>query len=164
MTLDLLIEDARWESVDLAALATRAHDALCAQLGLDAAMCEASILACDDAKIRTLNGDFRDKDAATNVLSWPAEERATPGAVPPLPRADVFGTIELGDIAVAYDTFAREAEAAGKPMAEHVTHLLVHGLLHLLGYDHITDEDAAIMERTEAEILATLGIDNPYEI
>ena len=69
---------------------------------------------------------------------------------------------ELGDIAIAFDTCARESEAAGKPMRDHVTHLLVHGVLHLLGYDHIRDKDAALMEGLEVEILGKLGLSNPY--
>lgn len=162
MTLDILIEDDRWTDAGLEALAIRAEAATLAHLGLDAEVCEGSVLACDDARIKVLNADFRAKDRATNVLSWPAEERATPGTRPPLPAPDIMGAIELGDIAMSYDTCAREAEAAGKPLADHITHLLVHGLLHLLGYDHITDTDAEIMEGIETEILASLGVPDPY--
>jgi probable rRNA maturation factor len=72
------------------------------------------------------------------------------------------GMIELGDIAISYDTCAAEARAAGKPITAHVTHLIVHGVLHLLGYDHIDDTDAALMERLEVEILGKLGLDDPY--
>lgn len=84
------------------------------------------------------------------------------GGAPLAPTPDFDGTLELGDIAISYDTCASEAAQAGKPMADHVTHLLVHGMLHLLGYDHIRDLDATLMERTEVEILGKLGLDDPY--
>ncbi|WP_374395524.1 rRNA maturation RNase YbeY, partial [Tabrizicola sp.] len=101
----------------------------------------------------------------TNVLSWPSEERAAEvvGEAPDLPEPGEADDPEsLGDIAIAWETCAREAEAQGKPMADHVTHLLVHGVLHLLGYDHIEEEDAALMEGLEVRILASLGVSDPY--
>lgn len=162
MSLEVLIEDDRWSSLDLDALVARAETATLGHLGIDRENCEGSVLACDDAKIAELNAEFRAKDQATNVLSWPASERATPGQRPDLPEADFTGEIELGDIAVSFDTFEREAHAAEKPLEQHVTHLIVHGILHLLGYDHISDADAQIMETTETEILASLGVPDPY--
>lgn len=162
MSVEVIIEDPRWDAVGLEALAIRAEAATLTHLGLDPEESEGSVLACDDARIKVLNADFREKDKATNVLSWPADERATPGERPPLPEPDFDGAIELGDIAISYDTCAREAEEHGKSLEAHTTHLIVHGLLHLLGYDHITDADAEIMERTEVEILATLGLPDPY--
>ncbi|SFJ93974.1 rRNA maturation RNase YbeY [Celeribacter neptunius] len=162
MAIEVMIEDDRWEAAGLAALAEAVEVATLSHLGLAPEICEGSILACDDARIKLLNADFREKDKATNVLSWPAEERAAPGARPPLPEPDFDGAIELGDIAISYDTCAREALEAGKPLPDHVTHLIVHGLLHLLGYDHISDVDAEIMEGTEVEILATMGLEDPY--
>lgn len=163
MTLDVLIEDSRWDAEALEALVTKCEAATLGALGLDVDVCEGSVLACGDAKIKELNADFREKDKATNVLSWPAEERgADEGAVPDLPQADMFGAIELGDIAISYDTCAAEAREAAKPFEHHVSHLLVHGILHLLGYDHINDADAAIMERLETELLETLGVPDPY--
>ena len=162
MAIETLIEDPRWDDLGLETLVSKAAHALGARLGLDVEACEGSVLACDDARIAVLNAEFRDKDSATNVLSWPAEERGTPDARPDLPAPDFDGTIELGDIAISYDTCAREAAEADKSLADHATHLIVHGLLHLLGYDHISDTDAAIMEGTETEILATLGVPDPY--
>jgi probable rRNA maturation factor len=108
---------------------------------------ELSILLCDDAFIRSLNRQWRGCDAPTNVLSFPAP-------------AGAAGS--LGDIAVAYETTLREAQAEGKRLKDHVIHLLVHGFLHLLGYDHQNDAEAAKMERLEGAILAALGIANPY--
>lgn len=164
MQIDIDIVDPRWDAaLDLEAVCRGALAEICARLGLDGEDCEVSVLACDDTRIKELNADFREKDRATNVLSWPAEERgAEEGYVPELPKADVFGSIELGDIAISYDTCEAEAREAGKPFAQHVSHLVVHGILHLLGYDHISDADAAIMEQLETELLETLGIPDPY--
>ncbi|MCA0871833.1 rRNA maturation RNase YbeY [Seohaeicola saemankumensis] len=166
MTLDISIEDPRWQALDLAVLAETAASATLRRLDLDGDNCELSLLACDDARIATLNAEFRDKPMPTNVLSWPAEDLSpdTPGGRPAAPEPDFTGEIALGDIAIAWDTCAREAENAGKPMAAHVTHLLVHGVLHLLGYDHVRDVDATVMEQLETEILGTLGIDDPYRV
>ncbi|WP_415921586.1 rRNA maturation RNase YbeY [Tateyamaria sp. SN6-1] len=125
---------------------------------------EVSVLGCDDARITVLNGTFREKPKPTNVLSWPEADLApgTDGADPQAPAPGPDGTHTLGDIAIAYDTCAREAEAQGKPFADHVTHLLVHGTLHLLGYDHMRPRDAARMEALEVKILGKLGVPDPY--
>ncbi len=162
MDIDVLIEDERWEKVSIRELSLNVFDVTLRYLGLDPQVCEASVLACDDSKIAELNRDFRSKDKPTNVLSWPAQERGTPNKTPPLPVAGFDGMIELGDLAISYDTFEREAEAAAIPFEHHVTHLLVHGILHLLGYDHIFDTDAEIMELKEVEVLEILSIPNPY--
>lgn len=156
MTVEVEIEDPRWESLGLAELAETATKATLDHLGLAG---EISILGCDDARITTLNAEFREKPTATNVLSWPSAERAadTPGGAPHPPE-----DLELGDIAIAYDTCAREAHASGISLDHHTLHLLVHGTLHLLGYDHISDADASLMERLELEILATMGVADPY--
>lgn len=162
---DIVIEDGRWEAVDLEPLAHAAAQATLGHLGLDAETAEMTLLACDDARIAVLNEDFRGKARATNVLSWPAEERgaAAPGG-DPLPVAPgIDGMLELGDIAMAYETCAAEANAAAKPLNAHVTHLIVHGLLHLLGYDHENDPDAMLMEGLEREILGKMGYDDPYK-
>lgn len=160
MTVDCMIEDQRWSRIGLETMAQTAAEAVFAHLELQGAF-EISLLACNDARIAELNADFRGKPKATNVLSWPSEERApeVAGDMPDLEGLDE----ELGDIAIAYETCAREAEEAGKTMADHCTHLLVHGTLHLLGFDHETDEDAALMEGLETDILAKLGIADPYQ-
>jgi len=166
MVIDILTEDSRWDALDLTGLSERALSETLVHLGLDAAQADVSILACNDARIAELNNTFRDKAGPTNVLSWPSEDLAPedPGAAPDRPAPDPDGSLPLGDIALAYDTCAREAEALGKPMTEHVTHLVVHGVLHLLGYDHIRDPDATLMQTIEAEILGKLGYDDPYSI
>lgn len=163
--VDIVIEDARWEALGLEALAGRACGAALAGLGMDAQGYSVVVMGCDDARIAVLNADFRGKPQPTNVLSWPSEERAAEvfGDLPEPPEAGTAeDPVELGDIAIAYETCAREAAEQGKPVAVHVTHLLVHGLLHCLGYDHVDDEDAAVMEAAEVRILASLGLSDPY--
>lgn len=164
MSLEISIEDDRWLSVALPDLASRATDAVLTHLGHDPEVCEISLLACDDARIAGLNAEFRGKPVPTNVLSWPGADLSAqvPGQAPTPPAPDLTGELQLGDIAISFDTCHREAEAAGKKMAHHVLHLVVHGVLHLLGYDHVRDPDATLMERLEADILGKLGVDDPY--
>ena len=163
--VDVLLEDARWAGSDLEANASRTVATALDELGLEPDQYTVSILACDDARIADLNAEFRGKPTPTNVLSWPSEDRAaaTPGEMPHLPPPNPVGPpLELGDIALAYETCAREAADAGKPFDHHVGHLLVHGLLHLLGFDHETDPDAELMEGLETRILARMGVPDPY--
>jgi len=162
MIVDTICEDERWEAADLEALANKAATATLRHLSLDADAFEIALLGCDDARIAELNADFRSKPTPTNVLSWPSSEKGaqvdggTPAA-PELPYDE-----ELGDIAIAFETCQREADEQNKPFSDHITHLLVHGVLHLLGYDHIRDADATLMERIEVEILGKMGIADPY--
>ena len=161
MTVDCFVEDKRWRDLD--ALAEQATTATLERLGLEPAVFEISVLACDDARIAALNADFRGKPQPTNVLSWPSQERAAAvdGEMPVAPRPGPDS--ELGDIAIAYDTCVKEAEAAGKSLQDHTLHLLVHGTLHLLGFDHERDSDATLMEGLETEILGKLGVSDPYK-
>lgn len=161
MTVDVVIEDDRWLGPDLSALCERAVPATLARLGLEDAAFEVCVLGCDDARIGVLNGDFRGKPVATNVLSWPSAERGVGvDGETPLPPDPVDP--ELGDIAIAYETCAAQADAAGIALKDHVTHLIVHATLHLLGYDHERSGDAALMEGLEVEILGNLSISDPY--
>lgn len=163
---DLVVEDPRWDADTLTRLAERAAQQTLGVLGLPCEGYEIVLLACDDARIAELNADFRGKPVPTNVLSWPAHDLApaTDGAHPaPPPPPDSIDPEALGDIALAHDTCLREAAEQGKSADDHVTHLIVHAILHLLGYDHIRDMDAALMEETETRILATLGVADPYE-
>ena len=159
MLVETVIEDARWEGFGLPLVAEHAGRAALMGLGRETERFSISLMGGDDRRIAGLNADFRGKPVPTNVLSWPSVERGAefvgeePG--PPVP-----GT--LGDIALAWETCAAEALAQGKPMADHVTHLIVHGVLHLLGYDHVEDEDAVLMEGHEVRILASLGVCDPY--
>ena len=148
---DVVVEDVRWTGLE--ALADRAVTAALRGAGLEPAAHEVVVLGCDDARIAALNTQFRGKGAPTNVLSFPAEE-LSPGDDPPE---------ELGDIAISFDTCTREAADQGKPFDDHVTHLLVHAVLHLLGHDHAEDEEAALMEGLERNILASMGLADPYE-
>lgn len=162
---DVVIEDARWQAAGLEALAEAAAQALRAELGLPGCGLTACLLGADDARIAALNADFRAKPQPTNVLSWPAAEVAppAPGLAPPAPLAGpADDPTELGDIALAYETCAREAEAQSKTLADHTTHLILHGFLHLLGYDHSADADASLMEAIETRTLARMGIADPY--
>ena len=118
-----------------------------AQAALGAVQGDIVVLLTDDAAVRELNGRFRDKDRPTNVLSFPAPENAFP---------------HLGDIVLAYGVCATEAEAQGKTLADHLSHLVVHGVLHLLGRDHEDDAEAEEMEAEEREILAQIGVADPY--
>jgi probable rRNA maturation factor len=165
MLVDTVIEDERWAEFDLSTRAETAAVAALAAVGLPSEGFTLCLMGCDDAAIADLNAEFRGKPAPTNVLSWPAEERrpARPGAAPRLPRPGrAEMPCELGDIAIAYDTCAREAREQGKPLADHVAHLVAHGVLHLLGYDHETDADAGVMEGLERRALATMGVSDPY--
>ncbi len=113
---------------------------------------ELSLVFTDDASIRVINAEWRGQDKQTNVLSFPAFPLA-PGKMP--------GPM-LGDIVVAFETLRREASELEKPFEEHLTHLLVHGFLHLFGYDHLEDHEAERMEALETRILARLGLSDPY--
>ncbi len=115
------------------------------------AAAELSLVLTDDARIRVLNRDWRGFDKPTNVLSFPAAEAddEDPGPL-------------LGDVVVAYETTAREAAEEGTPFDDHFAHLLVHGLLHLFGFDHEADDEAEEMEALETAILAGLGMEDPY--
>lgn len=158
--IDVITESPLWDEDALAALAERVSDATLRHLGLDPEEYEIALLACDNARIAELNGAFRDKPSATNVLSWPSAERGAtaPGGAPLPPDM-----AELGDIAIAHEVIVAESRAQGKEFETHLSHLLAHGILHLLGYDHISDEDAALMEGIERQILDRLGLPDPYE-
>ena len=112
-----------------------------------------SVRIVDESEMQALNRDYRDQDKATNVLSFPA------GSIEGLPPGEPG---PLGDIVVCAGVVEREASEQGKPLADHWGHMVVHGTLHLLGYDHVSEPDAAVMEGLEREILDGLGIADPY--
>ena len=120
---------------------------------------ELSVVLTSDEKVRALNAEWRGKDKPTNVLSFPqAEPDELVGADTPGPE------LMLGDIVLARETCAREAEEKALRLPDHAAHLLVHGTLHLLGYDHMDDQTAEDMEAREVRALARLGLPNPYEV
>jgi probable rRNA maturation factor len=148
MSVTSEVEDPRWDVLpDAEGMAVRC---VAAALGEDGR--SVNVLFTSDAELRILNRDFRGKDAATNVLSFPAAPMASPDG----------SESHLGDIALGFETIEREAKEQGKPLLHHASHLIVHGTLHLLGYDHESDEAADAMEQRERNILATLGIPDPY--
>jgi probable rRNA maturation factor len=145
-TIDIVVESPLWRDEPNAAAVVRRAIGEAADVTDATAPRELAIMLCDDAAMRELNARWRGRPEPTNVLSFPA----------------AAGSTMLGDIAIPYETMAREAEAEGKPFADHLAHLAVHGFLHLLGYDHQSDAEAAEMERLEVAILARLGVSSPY--
>lgn len=156
LELEIGIESDDWSVVpDAEALIRTAAAALAAHpLARELRGRAASIVLADDARVRGLNAAYRGKDAPTNVLSFPFEP--APGT--PLPEEDLY----LGDIILAVETVLREADELEIPPSHHLQHLIVHGLLHLLGFDHIEDAEAEEMEGIEIRVLAGLGIADPY--
>ena len=145
--IDIEVEDPAWTDglPDAGALVLAAAEATLASEG---AVGEGvSLLLTDDGSLRDLNRRFRQQDKATNVLSFPAPQ-----------NPERF----LGDVALAFGVCAREAQEQGKPLAHHLQHLVAHGVFHLLGYDHETDAQAEAMEGLERDVLAGLGIPDPY--
>ena len=155
MTEVLVVADCWQNEPDADAVIQRAIAAAAEQVDDDVGEAELAVMLTDDPGIRTLNSNWRGIDKPTNVLSFPAlqpEGARKPGDAPRM----------LGDIAIAYETTKREADAEGKPFEHHLSHLAIHGFLHLIGYDHENDADAEEMESLETEILEQLGIPDPY--
>lgn len=151
--IDITVEAGNWPSeAELLKLAQDAMGAAFKQADLAVLDgTEVSLLFTDDDGIQKLNQQWREKDKPTNVLSFPGSD----------PQDDVYGPL-LGDIVFAFQTVSREAEELGIEFEHHLTHLTVHGLLHLFDYDHQDEEEAELMESLEKAILLTLGIDDPY--
>ena len=146
LTIDAAVNAPMWDAAPYASDASWIEAQLTPVIdGTALRLGELSIALIDDAHMQGLNTQYRGKDAPTNVLSFPADG--------PL----------LGDIVLSFETIAREAEAKSVSFADHLSHLLIHGFLHLQGYDHQNETDAAEMEALEISALAALGIDNPYE-
>jgi len=151
--IDIAVDSRGWpDEESLFGLCQAAVSVSVAAAGLKVTVpAELSIVFADDARVQELNRTWRSKDKPTNVLSFPGGE----------PDGDVFGPL-LGDIIMAYETVERERNDLGVSFQDHCTHLVVHGLLHLFGYDHQDDEEAEEMENLERKILAKIGIDDPY--
>lgn len=155
MTVSIDVEDEAWAEIPgLEQVARAAVEAALVGAAWEEPDCEVAVLFANDDAIAEINAEWRGKDKPTNVLSFP-----TPDDMP-VPDGE---RRPLGDIVLAYGVIAREATEQGKTLQDHTAHLIVHGTLHLLGYDHETDEDADEMEALEAHILKGLGISDPYE-
>jgi probable rRNA maturation factor len=144
--IEVEIDDGAWSAAlpDVAAVVERA-----ASLALGDTRGDVVILLADDAHVQQINAQFRDKDRPTNVLSFPAPDSARP---------------HLGDLILAYGVCSAEAAEQGKSLSDHLSHLTIHGVLHLLGHDHEADDEAEAMEGEERRLLASLGIADPYSV
>ena len=150
---DILLDDPRWrERLDVETLVNAAVAKTVQVTGRRLhPQAEASFSFADDKRIHELNAAWRKKDAPTNVLSFPASQ-----------GADLTKAPLLGDVVLAYETVDQEASEEGKSFAHHAAHLIVHGFLHLIGYDHETDDEAEEMENTESRVLLALGMSDPW--
>jgi probable rRNA maturation factor len=155
MTEVLVVADCWQAEPDAEAVIHRAITTAAEMVDADTAEAELAVMLTDDAGIRMLNSNWRSIDKPTNVLSFPALQPSGGSGPDDAPRM-------LGDIAIAYETTRKEADDEQKPFDHHLSHLAVHGFLHLIGYDHEKDHDAEAMEALEREILAQLGIPDPY--
>ena len=153
----MIVADCWNAEADAEAVIFRAIEAAASHVDADTGDAELAIMLTDDAGIQTLNKNWRGIDKPTNVLSFPAVQ--PPSGVEP---DDTDTPRMLGDIAIAYQTTRREADEEDKTFENHLSHLAVHGFLHLVGYDHEKDGEAEAMEALEREILAQLGIADPY--
>ena len=152
--IEIQVEDPAWSEAlpDVEAVVRRAAAAVLGEAASPDGDPLATVLLEGDKAVQALNARFRDRDAPTNVLSFPAT------TVPGAPDNDPY----LGDIILAFGVCNREAAEQDKPLAHHVSHLVIHGLLHLQGHDHQADDEAEVMEARERTLLAGLGIDDPY--
>lgn len=157
--LDITIAQGNWPSdcEDRIKACVKAALAHC-QTDIGERAFELSILLSDDEQVQELNRDYRGKDKPTNVLSFPALECEAPGHLLLEP-----GPLHLGDIVLAYGVVTREADAQGISFDDHLSHLIIHGVLHLIGFDHIENEEAEEMEALEIVLLKEFGIANPYD-
>lgn len=155
MDISITIDDAGWRNLsDAEGLVRRAIRAAAAAAGHDGQCDEVAVVLGSDAQVASLNSKWRGKSQPTNVLSFPA---ARPAAIPD------GAILPLGDIILAYGVVAAEANSHSKAFSAHVSHLVIHGMLHLLGYDHLDDGDAGEMEAIEITAMKRIGLSNPYE-
>ena len=148
LQIDVLIQSPKWKTEPRAAAIVR-KAIRSAVIAASTPRAELAIVLTNDSAIHALNRDWRGQDKPTNVLSFPAAASAAP---------------HLGDVALAYETCAREAAEQGKALKHHLAHLVAHGVLHLLGWDHQTDAEADRMEAIERDILARIGVPDPYRL
>ena len=161
MAVDVVIEDARWKTLELKQIANQAFFETLFLLDLHHKSYACCVLACDNRQIKQLNNKFRGKNCPTNVLSFPAslENYETKNTLTP---GEANNFHELGDIAIAFDICKKEATKSKVKFEHHVYHLIIHSVLHLLGFDHEEEKNASKMEKIEVQVLAKLGISDPY--
>jgi probable rRNA maturation factor len=163
--IDVGVNSESWPIHDWQSLAVRAVTATIAatphaDLATTAATIEISVRLTSDDEVHTLNRQYRGQDKPTNVLSFPMVQ---PDLIDTLANTD-DGEVLLGDIVLAHRVCEREATDCGVPTEDHAMHLIVHGVLHLLGYDHMTDSEAEAMEAIERDVMALLGLHDPYPV
>lgn len=154
--IDVIIAEPRWQMINLPLIASSACTAALNYANAQPNDWEVALLACSDQRIAELNFQFRNRNQSTNVLSWPAANDLEHT------YCDHSGGVHLGDIALAWETCSAEASAYNSTMVAHVSHLIVHACLHLLGFSHYTDEETTEMQFVEAKALASIGITSPY--
>jgi probable rRNA maturation factor len=153
--------DTDWQALAVKAARAAVERTPHGELLTTTAAIEISVRLAEDAEVQELNRQYRHKDAPTNVLSFPMVQ---PDLIDTIDQNSDDGEVLLGDIVLAYGVCAAEAAEKGLSVSDHATHLIVHGTLHLLGYDHGTDDEADAMEAIEIAALATLGLPDPYLI
>lgn len=154
ITIETAVEAERWADIDHETIINGCLSSLEKEAPQGLRAGEISVLLTNDSAVQVLNRDWREKDSPTNVLSFPADDMPLPEGMP----------VPLGDIALAYETCLREAEEKDISLEDHVSHLILHGILHLLGYVHDTVAEAVEMEDLEIRLLANMGIANPYSL
>lgn len=158
--VDLMIEEPGWQAwAELAEAAESGARLALEETGRDPAEWQIALLACSDARIAELNAGFRGRESVTDVLSFPAFHGAPPVASGGAPGSRT----PLGDVAIALETTRKDASLRGLDLKDHVIHLILHSVLHLLGYDHMSVEEAAVMEELEVRALARIGLPDPYD-
>lgn len=169
--INIQIQEKKWSKVDLRKLSKKAFKSIFKILEYTKffKFLEVSILACNDKKIKEYNKIFRDKDKATNVLSWPRLEKIQCRDL--LEKKDISylislqeGTLDIGDIAISYNTCFKKANELNVTFEDYTTHMLIHSCLHLLGFDHKKESDFKLMKELEIKSLRDCGIRNPYNI
>ena len=157
--LDVIVDVPAWlDALPMAeAICRRSAEAAFHAAGAPVPEAEASVVLSSDARIKALNAAWRGKDEATNVLAFPATDVPQAGAAGPSQPPLI-----IGDVIIAFETTVAEARVEGKDVGDHLSHLVVHGMLHLLGYDHEADDEADEMESLEVAVLASVGVADPY--
>ena len=161
MSVDLIMEEARWKTLNLLQIANAAFKETLSHLNMRSEDFICCILACNSKKIKGLNAQFRGKNNSTNVLSFPSTTKIYKAIGIPKFETHV-DPFELGNIAIAYEVCKKEADSSKIDFEHHVYHLIIHSVLHLLGYNHEEEKNAVEMEKIEVQVLANLGISNPY--